>query len=134
MGFSPGIKPAPQSVRTFHVSTSTAGKRPLLQTDRMASLMLDVLQQNRHAGHFNLHALAIMRNHLHLLLTAPAEVPVEKCVQYVKGGFSFRAKRELGFSAHVWTPGFNQTVITSREQYWKTVEYIHQNPVKVGMV
>src|SRR5258706_10771461 len=110
MGFSPGTQPAPQSIRTFHASTSTCGKRPLLQTDRMAELLLDVLRKNAQAGRFHLHAFAIMRDHLHLLLTPAEEIPVEKCLQFIKGGFSFRAKKELAFGSEIWTPGFNQTV------------------------
>ena len=42
---------------------------------------------------YKLHAYVIMPDHLHLLMT-PAE-SVEKSVQLIKGGFSFRARREL---------------------------------------
>ena len=38
---------APQSTRTFFVSSTTVGRRALLQPDRMAQLLMDVLTENR---------------------------------------------------------------------------------------
>ncbi len=83
---------APQSTRTFFVTSTTAGRRALLQSDRMAQLLLDVLAENRRKRRFLLHEFVIMPNHFHLLLTPAAEIPLEKALQFIKGGFSYRAK------------------------------------------
>jgi len=88
---------APQSTRTFFASSTTDGRRALLQSDRMAQLLVDVLAENRRKGRFLLHEFVIMPNHFHLLLTPAADIPLEKAVQFIKGGFSFRAKREFQF-------------------------------------
>ena len=55
---------------------------------------------------------------------------VEKAVQFIKGGFSFRAGRELGFRAPVWQKGFSEIRVNEREAFLKIVEYIHANPEK----
>jgi putative transposase len=80
------------------VSSATAGRRALLQSDRMAQPLVDVLAENRQKGRFLLHDSVIMPNHFHLLLTTSVEIPLEKAMQFIKGGFSFRAKREIHFS------------------------------------
>ena len=90
---APARKLAPQEIRTFFISTSTARRRSLFQTTRMCELMISVLLFNRDKGRFQLHAFVIMREHLHLLLTPAEQESMEKCVQYIKGGFSFRAKK-----------------------------------------
>jgi putative transposase len=41
-----------------------------------------------------------MPDHFHLLIT-PFET-LERSLQLIKGGFSFRAKKELGFGGEVW--------------------------------
>jgi REP element-mobilizing transposase RayT len=82
---------APQSTRTFFVTSTTAGRRALLQSDRMAQLLVDVLAENRRKRRFLLHEFVIMPNHFHLLLTPAAEIPLEKALQFIKGGFSYRA-------------------------------------------
>ncbi len=81
---------APQSTRTFFVTSTTVGRRALLQSDRMAQLLVDVLAENPRKKRFLLHEFVIMSNHFHLLLTPAAEVPLEKALQLIKGGFSYR--------------------------------------------
>jgi hypothetical protein len=64
----------------------------------MAQLLVDVLAENRRKKRFLLHEFVIMTNHFHLLLTPAAEIPLEKALQFIKGGFSYRAKREIHFA------------------------------------
>src|SRR6266852_899961 len=63
---------AAQSKRTFFVTSATAGRRALLQSDRMAVLLMDGLAENRRKSRFLLHEFVIMPNHFHLLLTPAA--------------------------------------------------------------
>jgi putative transposase len=69
-----------------------------------------------------------MPDHFHLLITP--QTSLERAVQLIKGGFSFRVKRELGFSGEVWQRGFSDHRIRDAEDYDKHVRYIHLNPVK----
>jgi putative transposase len=99
----------------------------------MADLFIDVLLKNREKGRFELHEFVVMPNHFHLLFTPAPKEPLEKCVQYIKGGFSFRTKKELGFAGEVWTPGYNEHRVKDAEDYRAHVSYIHENPVKAGL-
>jgi len=57
---------------------------------------------------------------------------IERALQLIKGNFSLRAKKELGFQWEIWQRGFSDVRITDRESYEQHVEYIYQNPVKAG--
>jgi len=60
-----------------------------------------------------LHAFVIMPDHFHALLTPAPDVSLEKAMQFIKGGFSFRLK-----SKHdVWERSFNESQISSQEKY-----------------
>src|SRR5207248_316238 len=130
---APARKLAPQEVRTFFVTTSTWSRRTLFQTERMCDLMIDVLRFNREKNRFVLHEFVIMREHVHFLLTPAFEESLEKAVQYIKGGFSFRAKRELKFNGEIWQAGFNEHRITDVGDYKNHVTYIYENPVKARL-
>ena len=52
------------------------------------------------------HEFVVMPNHLHVLMTVPEEMTIEKAMQLIKGGFSFRAGKELGFKGDIWQRGF----------------------------
>ncbi len=105
-------------------------RRRLFQVEATAHLMLDILQSYRAEGRFALHAFVIMPDHLHVLLTPSPEVSLEKAVQYIKGGFSFRFKSKTG----VWERSFNQTQVLDLEKFDACERYIEQNPVKAGVV
>jgi len=55
-------------------------------------------------------------------------------MQFIKGGFSYRLKRELGYAGEVWQRGFSEVRVENRESYQAHREYIAQNPVKAGLV
>jgi putative transposase len=55
-------------------------------------------------------------------------------MQLIKGGFSFRAKRELGFVHEIWQPSYYDRRVRDAEEFFAFREYIRQNPVKKGMV
>ena len=75
-----------------------------------------------------------MPNHVHLVITPATDISLEKSIQFIKGGFSFRAGRELNFRGEVWQKGFNEHRIRDASDYRNHVEYIYMNPVKAGLV
>ena len=118
------------SERTFFVTSSTWGKRGLLQSARAATLLIDVLYHYRQQRKYLLHEFVIMPDHFHCLITVGPEMTVEKAVQLIKGGFAFRAGRELGFRTPVWQKGFSEIRVHEREAFLGICEYIRANPVK----
>jgi putative transposase len=116
--------------RTFFVTSSISDKRAILQSERAAKLFIDVLYHYRGLGKYLLHEFVIMPDHFHLLLTVDNQMTIEKAVQLIKGGFAFRAGRELALHAPVWQKGFSEIRVTERDAFWGMREYIHANPVK----
>lgn len=53
--------------------------------------------------------------HFHLILTPALDVPLEKALQYIQGGFSFHVKKELGFASLVWEESFTNHRIRDAE-------------------
>jgi REP element-mobilizing transposase RayT len=63
---------------------------------------LDVLLHYRAQGKYLLHELVVMPDHFHLLIT-PRE-SLERAMQLIKGGFSFRAKEIWGSCMRFGSP------------------------------
>ena len=108
--------------------------KPLFRTERLASLLMNVLRVNTLSGKFIVRDFVVMPNHIHVLLTLPGEITVEKAMQLIKGRFSFRARKELGFAGEVWQRGFSEVAIRDAESFKIHKSYIEQNPVKAGLV
>jgi putative transposase len=125
---------APQEIRTFFISTVAWGRRSIFQTDRMASLLIDVMRDNAAKNRMAIHEFVVMRDHLHVILTPAPDQSIEKCVQFIKGGFSFRAKKELQFSGDVWQESFKEHRIADGRDYVQHREYVISNPVRARYV
>ena len=60
-------------------------------------LLIDVLRSYMTAGKFRIHDFVVMPNHLPVLLTVGQNMTIEKAMQLIKGGFSYRLKKESGY-------------------------------------
>jgi putative transposase len=130
VGFSfMDARSSPQEFRTFFVTFVTAQRRSIFQVDRNVELLLDVLRSDREKRRYCLHAWVVMPDHVHLLLTPAVDVPLEKAVQFIKGGFSFRLKSVR----EVWQQGYTEHRIQDADDFERHVEYIVQNPVRAGL-
>ncbi|HVP64544.1 MAG TPA: transposase [candidate division Zixibacteria bacterium] len=118
--------------RTFFITASTAQRRAILQSGAMSGLLFDVFAKIRERGVL-LHEFVIMPEHFHVLATVPDQLTVERVAQLIKGGFSFRAKRELGFAGEVWSPGYHDRRVRTAEESQSIRRYIRQNPVARGL-
>jgi putative transposase len=94
----------------------------------MARLFIDVLLHYRQQDKYLVHEFVVMPDHFHLLLT-PIET-LERALQLIKGGFSFRAKKELGFGGEIWQKSYYDRRVRDMSEYLAFRQYIQQNPVK----
>jgi putative transposase len=108
--------------------------RRLLQTERNAGLLVDVLRSLVAERAFELHDFVITPDHVHLLVTVNEGMTIERAMQLIKGRFSFRIKRELGVAGEMWQRGFSEVQIMNQENFETHRRYIAENPVKAGLV
>jgi len=120
--------------RTFFVTTKTSMGRALLQSERNATLLIDVLRSYVVGRKFQLHDFVVMPDHVHLLITVGGDMTIERAMQFVKGGFSFRLRKESGYLGEVWQRGFSEVRVDDRESFLRYRDYIAENPVKAGLV
>jgi len=123
-------KLAPQEIRTFFVTAVTWHRRALFRAEPMACLFLDTLARYRRQGRLLVHEFVLMPDHFHLLLTPAPDVSLEKVLQLLKGGFSFRVARELGTHMEIWQDGFTEHRVKSAEDFRRHASYIRENPVR----
>ncbi len=116
---------------THFITAATFQKHNLFQSDRMAGLFVQVLLSYRSQHKYLLHEFVLMPDHFHLLITPTPTL--ERALQLIKGGFSFRAKRELGFGAEIWEKSYHDRRVRDWQEYCAFRQYIHLNPVKRGL-
>jgi putative transposase len=81
----------------------------------MAELFVHVLLGYRAQGKYLLHEFVLMPDHFDLLIT-PAPT-LERALQLIKGGFSFRAKKELGLGGEIREKSYHDRRVRDWEEY-----------------
>ena len=113
--------------QTYIITASRWGRRALFSRDVWAKLLVDTLYHYRGTAYL-LHEFVVMADHIHVILTP--KTSLERAVQFIKGGFSYRAKKDLGSSLEVWQKGFSDHRIRDASDYRIHQLYIQQNPVR----
>jgi putative transposase len=130
-------------------------KLPLLDRDRTRLWMIDALVAARQRWNFSIWAYVLMPDHAHLLLfPRSASYSIERISKSIKQSVARRAiewlrrhapdflERLAGTTTsderqkhHFWQPGGGyDRNICSAETAWKSVNYLHLNPVRRGLV
>jgi REP element-mobilizing transposase RayT len=83
---------------------------------------------------FFLTAWVFLPNHWHAILFPPYPLTISEAMKSLKltstnslGGFR-------GETGELWQPRFFDRALRTVQEYWETVEYIHLNPVRRGLV
>ena len=92
-----------------------------------------------HMIKIQLHAVAVMPDHVHLLFTPLRDTngyvySVVEILQGIKGASAHSVNRALGRSGPVWQDESFDHVLRSEESLQEKLEYIRQNAVRRGLV
>ncbi|MGH9928441.1 MAG: REP-associated tyrosine transposase [Pyrinomonadaceae bacterium] len=134
-----------------YLTSVTHDRLPVFQTARLKDLVCEALNETRTSAKFLIFAYVIMPDHMHMLIGSerkPSEV-----LRYVNGITSRRVinfLREKGFESSLekrrradgprqhkyslWDHHSNLKLVTTENGLMEKVNYIHQNPVRAGLV
>jgi putative transposase len=139
----------------WFVTTTIASFTKVFTEERYFQIAIDNLKFYREKYKFLLLGYVIMPEHVHFLLyTFPHLGKIsdimrdwkwstafdikEQCLQdgkeKVLDGFRLNAKRSGRHGNQVWMPRFDDVLIYSKDQFEIKLTYIHNNPVKRGLV
>jgi putative transposase len=130
------------------ITFSCYHRRQLLRTPQRRDLFLKFLEQVRLSYKFVVVGYVVMPEHVHLLLSEPERANPSVVVQVLKQRFARqvgRARRqqqsglqrtlwEADCEDHVWQRRFYAFVVWSEHKRAEKLRYMHNNPVKRGLV
>ncbi len=104
-----------------------------LAEPRVARCIVEVLGRGQHELHFfELHAFAVMPNHVHVLLSP--YLPLVRITRGIKRAAASRANELLGRTGQrFWQEESFDHWIRSASEFERVKQYIEWNPVKAGL-
>ncbi|HKP45672.1 MAG TPA: transposase [Pyrinomonadaceae bacterium] len=135
----------------LYLTAVTKDRLPVFRTDTMKDLSCEALNEARNSGGFSIYAYVIMPDHLHLItdgFSKPSKIlrfingiTSRRVIDYLKdhGHNSSLQKlrhedKERGYRYSLWDHHNNVFSITSEQVLIEKANYIHQNPVRAGLI
>jgi REP-associated tyrosine transposase len=138
-----------QDSPVLYISLVTNHRLPVFRTDQMKIVLCRAIEEAR--KNFLLFAYVIMIDHLHLLTSRPSTT--SDVLRVVKGLTARRvidhlkekdyssslaklahAERDRNYRYSLWQTEKNAYPIFSERWFMQKLNYIHQNPVRAGLV
>jgi putative transposase len=119
----------------YFITAGTYRKNRLLNTPERLSLVMSALFDQAEAFGWELQAWAVMSNHYHLVAHAPEDAASLKPMIQAVHSITARALNAQDNAAgrQVWFQ-YRDTCLTYQKSYLARLNYVHNNPVKHGVV
>jgi putative transposase len=117
-----------QKQSTYAITILTFQRHRHFQRTANADLFISTLFQHRDKNRFQLHAFVVMPDHVHVLITPATDQSTAKCVQYIKGGYSFAVRKQS--AGEIWHSGYHEHRIRDADDYDTQLLYIQNNPAR----
>ena len=140
-----------QDSPALYITIVTKDRLPVFKTDQLKQVLCQAINEARLSAQFLLFAYVVMLDHLHLLTSRPSTtsevlrvlkgLSARRVINYLKENNHAsslaklqHAQRERNYKYSVWQTEKNVLSVYSEGMFMEKVNYIHQNPVRSGLV
>lgn len=118
----------------FHVIVQGINKEYIFGTKEMIEKYKDLLIENIRESNVKILAYCIMSNHAHMLIYTEKIADMSKIMQKINTSFARFYNKKINRVGFVFRDRYFTQPILSRQQLFNCLVYIHNNPVKAGLV
>ena len=117
----------------YHIMLRGINKQQVFFNDDDYYMFLQVLSRAKTISGFKLHAYCLMSNHIHLLIQE-GEEPLSKVFKRIGDSFVYRYNEKHDRCGAIFQGRYKSIPVNDDEYYITVLRYIHQNPIKAGIV
>ncbi len=124
---------------TCHTMSRCIEKKPLMKSNIMKDLMVEVILLTLEKYDFEMIEYVIMDNHFHFYIrTLRNGESISRIMQFIKSQFARRYNKLMNRTGPFWNERFSDTIIELTENpeqtFWHVFMYIAYNPVRSNYV
>ncbi|MEA4848828.1 MAG: transposase [Clostridiaceae bacterium] len=117
----------------YHIMLRGINRQTIFEDDRDIERLIDTVKRYKPVSKYELYAYCIMSNHAHFLIKE-VEEPVSISIKRISSSYVFWYNKKYDRCGHLFQERFKSEVIDNDEYFLTVLRYIHQNPVKAGIV
>lgn len=129
----PRVQRARSTSGYYHIMLRGNERKKIFLNDEDRIRFLETLKQKRQGDTFFIHAFCLMDNHVHLMLSENKE-DVAKVMKRITVSYVSFFNKKYDRVGHLFQDRFKSEVVEQESYVLSLARYIHQNPVKAGIV
>jgi putative transposase len=118
---------------TLHVVQRARERRACFSCARDRTAYLDALRRCAEGEECDIHAYALMGNHVHLLVTFARAAGAARLMPAIAAGYACHLAAAYGHEDSVWEEAYDASPVHARRHLLACMRYIEENPVRAGL-
>ena len=108
-------------------------KQDIFEDEEDVERLLETIKKYKEVSEFDIFAYCIMSNHIHMLIRETEE-SISNIIKRISSSYVFWYNKKYERCGHMFQERFRSEAVESDEYFLSVLRYIHQNPVKAGIV
>ncbi len=117
----------------YHILMRGINRQVIFEDEYDYGRFVQTLEKYKEQSRFDLYAYCLMSNHVHLLLKVGQE-PLEQLMRRICGSYVYWYNAKYDRVGYLFQGRFKSEVVEDDSYFLTVLRYIHQNPVKAGIV
>lgn len=117
----------------YHVMLRGINRQSIFEEKEDYYRFLETLKKYKTISKYEIFAYCLMSNHVHVLIKTENE-SLSSIIKRIAGSYVYWFNNKYYRDGHLFQDRFKSEVVESDEYLLTVIRYIHQNPVKAGMV
>lgn len=117
----------------YHVIMRGVNRQSIFEDEEDRKKLIEAFARYREKGCYKLFAYCLMDNHIHLLLKEQTE-PIGIAMKRISSNYVIWFNKKYQRCGHLFQERFRSEIVDTDSYFLTALRYIHQNPVKAGIV
>lgn len=117
----------------YHIMLRGNERKNIFLSDEDKLRFMETMYEKKQGASFYLHSFCLMDNHIHLMLSEGLE-DISKVMKRITISYVSYFNKKYQRVGHLFQDRFKSEVVEQDSYVLSLARYIHQNPVKAGMV
>jgi putative transposase len=117
----------------YHILYRGNEKKNIFNSDEDKKRFMEIMYEKKEGDRYFLHAFCLMDNHIHLMINEGDE-DVSKVMKRITVSYVYYFNKKYKRVGHLFQDRFKSEAVEQDSYVLSLARYIHQNPVKAGMV
>ncbi|SES91588.1 REP element-mobilizing transposase RayT [Oceanobacillus limi] len=117
----------------YHIMLRGINRQTIFEDEEDKGRLLETLIKYKTISRYSIYSYCFMDNHIHLLMRENGE-SLSKVIQRISASYVFWYNEKYERTGHLFQERYKSENVETTDYFLTVLRYIHQNPVKAGLV